>query len=89
MRVETRTPVTTGQEVAPTGRRRRSKRLSAVLIGTVIVAGAAIGVIRNDGGSDGSPQPNPAPVSEPASTPVVPFPVLAPSTGDGVSSADG
>lgn len=89
MRVETRTPANTGQEVTPTGRRRRSKRLSAVLIATVIVAGAAIGVIRNDGGSDGSPRQNPAGVSGPVSTPVVPFPVLAPSTGDGVSSADG
>ena len=89
MRVETRTPATTGREVAPTVRRRRSKRLSAVLAGTVIVAGAAIGVLSNGSGSDGSSKPTPATVSaEPAEAPVVPFPVVPPSSGDGVSSAD-
>jgi hypothetical protein len=91
MQVQTRTsPPTTGPEGAPTVRRRWSQRLSVVLMGTVGVAVASLGVVYYDGGSDGSPKPNPAPVSvEPAGTAVIPFPVVPPGTGDGVSSVDG
>lgn len=91
MQVVTRTsPTTTGPEVAPTVRRRRSKRLNAVLTGTVIVAVASLGLLGHDGGGDRSAKPTPATVSaEPAGSPVIPFPVVPPATGDGVSSVDG
>ncbi|MDQ3640754.1 MAG: hypothetical protein M3450_04600 [Actinomycetota bacterium] len=59
-------------------------------MGMVIVAAASVGVLRHDGGSDGSPKPNPATVSaEPVGTPVIPFPVVPPASGEGVSSVDG
>jgi hypothetical protein len=76
MQVETRTPSpTTGPEIAPTVRRRRAKRLSAVLMGMVIVAAASLGVFRHGGGGDGSRKANPTTVSvEPAGTPVIHFP---------------
>jgi hypothetical protein len=91
MQVETRPSLpSTGPEVAPTARRRRSKRLSAVLVGMVVVAAASYGVVRHESGGDGSPRPNPTIVSaEPAGTPVIPFPVVPPALGEGVSSVDG
>jgi hypothetical protein len=91
MQVETRTPPpTTGPEIAPTVPRRRAKRLSAVLMGMVIVAAGFLGLLRQGGGEDGSRKPNPATVSvEPAGTPVIPFPVVPPATGEEVSSLDG
>lgn len=90
MQVETRTlSATTEPESAPNVRRRRSKRLSAVLIGMAIVAGASHGVLRHDGGSDGFPEPNSTTVNaEPAARAVIPF-VVPPATGEGVSSVDG
>lgn len=92
MQVRARTSQPTpAPEVAPTVRGPWSSRLGAVVIGIVIVAAAALGVLlRYEDGGDGSPKPNPPAASvEPADTPVIPFPFVPPGTGEGVNSVDG